>query len=127
MQGWRKKGTVGKSECSLDNSGLVPAKVYAEENGDTEENIVQMIRDGALAGRIRDNVWYVDTALSKSIGTASDKNVAGGDQLLTGIGGWLILPAIGFVLGPIVGVIGLIAALEMYSQVAMAIRRNLCT
>ena len=42
------------------------------------------------------------------------------DQKLVGIGGWLILPAIGFVLGPIIGVIGLIAALGMYSDVASA-------
>jgi len=42
------------------------------------------------------------------------------DPKFDGIGGWLFLPAIGFVLGPIVGVIGLIASLGMYSNVAKA-------
>ena len=37
-----------------------------------------------------------------------------------GIGGWLILPAIGFVLGPIVGVVGLITALALFSDRAAA-------
>jgi hypothetical protein len=42
------------------------------------------------------------------------------DPALVGIGGWLILPAIGFVLGPIVSVIGLIAALSLFSDVNRA-------
>lgn len=42
------------------------------------------------------------------------------DQKLVGIGGWLILVAIGFVLGPILGVIGLVAALGTYPDVANA-------
>jgi len=33
-----------------------------------------------------------------------------------GIGGWLILPALGFVLGPIIGVVGLIVALALFSD-----------
>lgn len=39
---------------------------------------------------------------------------------LKGIGGWLILPAIGLVLGPIIGVIGLFVSLGMYEDVARA-------
>lgn len=42
------------------------------------------------------------------------------DKSLEGIGGWLILPAIGMVLGPIVGVVGLVIALGLYSRVARA-------
>lgn len=42
------------------------------------------------------------------------------DPKLVGIGGWLVLPAIGFVLGPIVGVVGLIAALALFSDVERA-------
>ncbi len=42
------------------------------------------------------------------------------DPKLSGIGGWLILPAIGLVLGPIIGVIGLIASIGLYSDVARA-------
>jgi hypothetical protein len=42
------------------------------------------------------------------------------DDKLKGIGGWLILPAIGLVLGPIIGVIGLFASLGMYKDVARA-------
>jgi hypothetical protein len=42
------------------------------------------------------------------------------DPKLVGIGGWLILPAIGFVLGPIVGVVSLIAAFALFSDVANA-------
>ncbi len=49
-----------------------------------------------------------------------ESSIEAEDQALVGIGGWLILPAIGFVLGPIIGVIGLIAALGMYSDVANA-------
>ena len=115
------------SDISHDNKNLVLAKEYAEKHGDTENNIVQMIRDGALAGQIKDNIWYVDIALSNSIITASGKNDSGNnsksedvDAKLAGIGGWLILPAIGLVLGPIIGVIGLIAAFGMYSKVERA-------
>ena len=42
------------------------------------------------------------------------------DQKLVGIRGWLILPAIGFILGLIMGVVGLIAALGLYGDVARA-------
>jgi len=42
------------------------------------------------------------------------------DPKLNGIGGWLVLPAIGLVLGPIIGVVGLISALGIYSDVARA-------
>jgi uncharacterized membrane-anchored protein len=49
-----------------------------------------------------------------------ESNMENVDQKYVGIGGWLILPAIGFVLGPIIGVIGLIASLGMYSDVARA-------
>ena len=42
------------------------------------------------------------------------------DPALVGIGGWLILPAIGFVLGPIIGVVALIAAFAMFSDVEAA-------
>ena len=37
-----------------------------------------------------------------------------------GIGGWLILPAIGFVLGPIIGVVNLVVALALSSDRARA-------
>ncbi len=40
------------------------------------------------------------------------------DPNLSGIGGWLILPAIGFVAGPILGVLLLMASLGMYPDVA---------
>jgi hypothetical protein len=42
------------------------------------------------------------------------------DPKLAGIGGWLVLPAIGFVLGPILGVVGLVLALGLYDDVAGA-------
>lgn len=42
------------------------------------------------------------------------------DPKLVGIGGWLVLPAIGFVLGPIIGVVSLIVALGLFSDVADA-------
>jgi hypothetical protein len=42
------------------------------------------------------------------------------DEKLVGIRGWLILPAIGFVLGAVIGVVGLIASIGMYSDVARA-------
>ena len=42
------------------------------------------------------------------------------DPARVGIGGWLILPAIGFVLGPIIGVVVLIAAFAMFSDVEAA-------
>ena len=42
------------------------------------------------------------------------------DPRLVGIRGWLVLPAIGFVLGPIVGVVMLVVALGLYSDVAAA-------
>lgn len=42
------------------------------------------------------------------------------DPQLVGIGGWLVLPAIGFVLGSIVGAVMLVVALGVYSDVAAA-------
>lgn len=42
------------------------------------------------------------------------------DPKLCGIGGWLILPAIGLVLTPILSVLGLIASLALFSDVADA-------
>ena len=39
------------------------------------------------------------------------------DPKLVGIGGWLILPAIGLVLGPVIEVIGLVVALGLMSDV----------
>ena len=38
------------------------------------------------------------------------------EEKLVGIKGWLILPAIGFVLGPLIGVVGLITSIGMYSD-----------
>lgn len=115
------------SGIQSDNNNLTLAKEYAEKNGDSEENVIQMIRDGVLAGRIKDNIWYVDIELSNTIDTTPDKSSASSnsrsesiDPKLSGIGGWLILPAIGLILGPIIGVIGLFAAIGMYSDVARA-------
>jgi hypothetical protein len=42
------------------------------------------------------------------------------DPKLVGIRGWLILPAIGFVLGPIISVVPLIAAVALFSDVQSA-------
>jgi hypothetical protein len=42
------------------------------------------------------------------------------DPKLVGIQGWLILPAIGFVLGPIIGVVALVAAVALFSDVERA-------
>lgn len=42
------------------------------------------------------------------------------DPKLVGIRGWLILPAIGFVLGPIIGVASLIAAISLFPDVERA-------
>lgn len=39
------------------------------------------------------------------------------DRQIAGIGGWLILPAIGFVLGPIVGAASLVLAVTLFSGV----------
>lgn len=50
----------------------------------------------------------------------SISNVGTVDEKLVGIEGWLVLPAIGFVLGPVIGIIALIAAIGMYSGVARA-------
>lgn len=51
---------------------------------------------------------------------AGEGSASGVDPSLVGIGGWLVLPAIGFVVGPIVGVVGLIAALGLFSDVEAA-------
>jgi hypothetical protein len=50
----------------------------------------------------------------------SESNVETADQKLVGIRGWLILPAIGFTLGLVLGVVGLIAALGLYGDVVKA-------
>jgi hypothetical protein len=50
----------------------------------------------------------------------TDTSVPAGDPQLAGIGGWLILPAIGLVLGAIVSVVSLIASLLLFSDVADA-------
>lgn len=42
------------------------------------------------------------------------------NEKVIGIGGWLILPAISFVIGPIVGGVSLIAAFALFSAVAEA-------
>jgi hypothetical protein len=42
------------------------------------------------------------------------------DPKLVGIRGWLVLPAIGLVLGPIVGVVSLVVGFALYSDVAVA-------
>lgn len=42
------------------------------------------------------------------------------DKKLVGIRGWLILPAIGFVIGPIIGAMGLFYCVGIYSEVAEA-------
>lgn len=44
----------------------------------------------------------------------------GADPRLVGISGWLVLPAIGFVLGPIIGVVMFLVALSLYSDVQAA-------
>ena len=46
----------------------------------------------------------------------SKRNTA--NEKFAGIGGWLVLPAIGLFLGPIVGGMGLIAAFGIYADVA---------
>lgn len=42
----------------------------------------------------------------------------GVDPKLVGIGGWLILPAIGLVLGPLVGLIGLLVLVSLFPQLS---------
>jgi Protein of unknown function (DUF2569) len=42
------------------------------------------------------------------------------DPSLVGIGGWLVLPAIGFVLGPVIGIVMLVVAVGLYGGVADA-------
>ena len=51
---------------------------------------------------------------------ATERSVTTVDPKLVGIGGWLVLPAIGFVLGPIIGVFSLGAAVGLFSDVANA-------
>jgi hypothetical protein len=43
-----------------------------------------------------------------------------GSSLVAGIGGWLVLPAIGLGLGPIVGAVALVAALLIFADVKAA-------
>lgn len=54
-------------------NNIVLAKTYAENHGDTEENVVKMIRDGRLAGKIVGDTWYVNTLLSSSIILMNEK------------------------------------------------------
>jgi uncharacterized membrane-anchored protein len=42
------------------------------------------------------------------------------DSSLVGIGGWLVLPAIGLILSPIIGVVGLIVSIGLYPEVEAA-------
>jgi Protein of unknown function (DUF2569) len=49
-----------------------------------------------------------------------DAHVSTLDPSLAGIGGWLVLPAIGFVLGPIIGIVMLVVAVGLYGDVADA-------
>ncbi len=71
-------------------------------------------------------VWHiVDAAFQGRFGEGptADQTEATGPAVepqLAGIGGWLVLPAIGFVLTPIVGVVSLIAALGRFADVAAA-------
>ena len=51
---------------------------------------------------------------------AGEGSASVADPSLSGIRGWLVLPAIGFVLGPIVSVVALIAALAVFSDVEAA-------
>lgn len=102
------------SENSSRKENLILAKDYAEQYGDTEENIVRMIRVGTLVGEVKENVWYVNSSLSDDVRSRNNKSSVEiesqfGDiePSLVGISGWLILPAIGFVVVPTVGVVSL--------------------
>jgi hypothetical protein len=44
---------------------------------------------------------------------------ATGRPQFVGIGGWLLLPAVGFVLGPIMGTVGLVRAVSQFSNAAV--------
>ena len=57
----------------------------------------------------------------------TQRNAPAVDPKLVGIGGWLTLTAIGFVLGPIISVVGLIAAFGMFAKVAEAGFRGIYT
>ena len=57
------------------------------------------------------------TKANESTASASSAAV---DPKLVGIGGWLILPAIGLVLGSIIGVVALIAAFALFPDVSRA-------
>ncbi len=57
---------------------------------------------------------------SDGMNNRADTTVPPEDPQLAGIRGWLILPAIGFVLGPVIWVVSLIASLAMFSDVADA-------
>ncbi|MFV0439474.1 MAG: DUF2569 domain-containing protein [Desulfopila sp.] len=48
------------------------------------------------------------------------KRAAGDNRNIQGIRGWLIFPALGLIIGPIIGAIGLVSALGMYADVARA-------
>ena len=51
---------------------------------------------------------------------APETSAAAPEPQFVGIGGWLVFHAIGFVLGPIIGVVSLIAALALFSAVEAA-------
>jgi len=51
---------------------------------------------------------------------APEPGAEGVDPKLVGIGGWLVLPAIGLVLGPLVGLIGLLVLLGLFPELSAA-------
>jgi len=85
-----QKETKNMSGNSRDNTNLVVAKEYAEKHGESEENIVQMIRDGALAGQIRDKVWYVDIVMTTPVEERPKTNGLAIASMVLGIGGPII-------------------------------------
>ena len=93
-------------------SQTVLAKDYAANKGMNEEEVINQIRDGKLVGHIKDNIWYVDFHIN--INNIISESIFQESELAAplSIGGWLILPAIGMVLGPISTIVGLVAVLS---------------
>ena len=50
----------------LDNDSFIPAEEFAARRGLTTEEVVGMIRDGNLVGRISNDQWFVDIASSQT-------------------------------------------------------------